>query len=329
MKKLLLLLILALCSMLHASAQQAISVLESTFKLGAFDSKDFYYAFAQGDKLSFSFQETTGNELKQVEIVEMPSSVKFADYKCKRIDEKTISVSQTGVYRFRFSNSAMTKRVCSISIKRTPATSALAGFNPKVESRIQKDTLFVSRSEIQKGKTDTLVQEIYNSTLNIQPFKPQIIEFVLPENTFSWSFYIGVGSKGQAEYNRARNAFLGAAGKAASYIPEYGPMAALALTGVSYFNQLQGEEDNVKYCFLPGPQSVKAYKEGKPYQSYKKGDVITEAAQIKNPLHGRSYLALENDNLLDPITVSLHITTVSLKENWTNSTVKEWFLLKK
>lgn len=329
MKKFLLLLFFTVSAVFVASAQQAISVLESTFKLGAFDSKDFYYAFAQGDKLSFSFQETAGNELKEVEIIEMPSSVKFADYKCKRIDEKTISVSQTGVYRFHFSNSAMTKRVCNISIKRTPATSALAGFNTKVETRILKDTLFVSRSEIQKGKTDTLVQEIYNSTLKVQPFKPQIIEFVLPENTFSWSFYIGVGSKGQAEYNRAKNAFLSAAGKAAYYIPEYGPMANLALTGVSYFNQLQGEEDNVKYCFLPGPQSVKAYKAKKTFQSYKSGNVINEAAQMKAPLHGHSYLALENDNLLDPITVSLHITTVSLKENWTNSIVKEWFLLKK
>lgn len=223
----------------------------------------------------------------------------------------------------------MTKRICQLGIKRIPATKSLESFNSKVETSFVNDTLFITRSAIIKQKTDTIIQDIYNSTVKVQPFKPQIIDFVLPEYTSSWSYYIGVGSKGQAEYVHAKSAFLGAAGKLAYYIPEYGPLAALALTGVSYFNQLQGEEDNVKYFFLSGHQSLKAYKTGNPSQTYRKGDVITEASPMKKPLRGRSFLALENDNLLNQITVKLLITSVSFKDSWTQSSIKEYFLLKK
>src|ERR1035437_8455181 len=88
-------------------AQTQITVVESTLKVGSFGDEVFYYGFAKGDQLIFSFEEINGKELKEIEITELPSSSKFMDYQSKKIDNKVINIAQTGIYKFRFSNSSI------------------------------------------------------------------------------------------------------------------------------------------------------------------------------------------------------------------------------
>ena len=86
-------------------------------------------------------------------------------------------------------------------------------------------------------------------------------------------------------------------------------MAELALSGVSYFHKVQGEH-NVKYWFLSDPKSVAAFHAKQPFNHFKMGDVVNEASQMKQPLTGKVYLALTNDNSVEPILVIIKVTAV-------------------
>jgi hypothetical protein len=177
---------------------------------------------------------------------------------------------------------------------------------------------------------DTVFTDFYSSTAFISSQNAlngnknsQIISFDLPLNTQSWAFYIGTGSEGKAEYERAQKQFVNSASKAALQIPGYGPMAALALTGASYINQVQGA-DNVKYWFLSSPEDVQRFNADITFYQYKKGDVVNEATQMKSPLKGRIYIALLNDNTIDPINVMIKATAMIVKENWGERTVEKF-----
>lgn len=310
--------------------QPAIVVAESTLKIGALGEEVFYYGFAEGDQLIFDFEEVNGKELKEIEIIELPSSSKYMDYKSKKIENKTIAITQTGIYKFRFSNSAISGRVCKFKIQRIPANEGTKGFNTSVYWRTLSDTTFFTEQEKYLVKADTSFSDFYSSNPQISSQNAlngnknyQVLDFVIPDNTVSWSFYIGTGKKGSEEYDKSRDAFLKTTASAAVKIPGYGAMAALALTGVSYFGKVQGE-DNVKYWFLNDANSAAQFQAGLPFTQYKKGDVINEACQMKYPLSGKVYLALLNDNTMDVLTVTIKATAVIVKEQWgTRPVVKQ------
>lgn len=93
--------------------QEPLDVTEQTIKIGGLKEEELYFGFAAGDKIVFSFQEADNKEMKEIEIVEYPNNSKFSDYKSKRIENKTINVTKTGVYVFRFKNSAIVGRICN------------------------------------------------------------------------------------------------------------------------------------------------------------------------------------------------------------------------
>src|SRR5215216_2933219 len=86
---------------------QKIDVSELTLKIGGTREESFYHGFAEGDQLVFNFEEVDGRELKEVEIIELPGASKFMDFKTTVIKDKTISIHRTGIYKFRFYNSAL------------------------------------------------------------------------------------------------------------------------------------------------------------------------------------------------------------------------------
>jgi hypothetical protein len=307
----------------HLFAQSTIDVSETTLKIGGLGGEEvFYYGFAEGDQLIFSFQEVNGKELKEVEIIELPSSSKFMDYKASKIENKIINVARSGIYKFRLLNSAVSGRICKVKIQRIPSSEATKNFNTSVYWRTVQDTTYTPTQEKYLVKSDTIAQEIYSSTPQISSMNAlngnrnfQIVDFLLPENTISWSFYIGTGNEGKAEYEKARTSFTQSAAATVSKIPGYGPLAALALTGVSYFSKVQGE-DNVKYWFLSDVKSVEQFYAGQSFMQYKQGDVITEASQMKFPLQGKIHLALWNDNTIDPIQVTIKVAVIQVIQQW-------------
>jgi hypothetical protein len=309
-------------------SQSTIEVAEKTLKIAGNGGEEvFYYGFAEGDQLIFDFEEVNGKELKEIEIQEYPGSSKFMDYKSKKIVHKKLSVAKTAVYKFRFTNSATGGRVCKIKIQRKPSKKEAIGFNTSVFWRTTQDTIYIPFEEKYLFRSDTFAKEIYSGNPQVSSRNAlngnknqQVVDFVLPENTVSWSFYIGTGKEGSAEFDRARADFLKSTVAVAKYVG-YDPMAILALTGISYFNQVQGA-DNVKYWFLD-ETSKALFENEQNFSDFKKGDVVNEASQMKTPLSGKVYLGLLNDNIMDPIKVTIKVTAVAVEQEWKTRIVQK------
>lgn len=336
MNKLSTFLILILFISANLWGQTPIDVAETTMKINGLGGEEIiYYGFSAGDQLIFNYEEVNGKELKEIEIIEFPSSSKFMDYKSKKIENKVLTITRTGIYKFRFTNTAVGGRICKVKIQRIPENESTKNFNTSVYWRTVTDTTYVPKQEVYLAKSDTIAQEIYSSTPQISSSNAlngnknlQVIDFMLPTNTISWSFYIGTGKEGKEEYDRARDEFAKTLASSAVQIPYYGPMVALALTGVSYFNKVQGE-DNVKYWFISDASNVALFESRQTFMQYKKGDVVNEASQMKMPLSGKVYLGLMNDNTMEPITVIIKVTAIVVNHELKTRTVKEMIVNKR
>ncbi|WP_207426599.1 hypothetical protein [Pedobacter sp. SYSU D00535] len=321
-----LLLMLALSQL--AFAQTLIDVTDQTLKIAARTEEDFFYSFAEGDKIIISLQELNEKELKSFEVVELPGNTVFADYKTTRINSKTLKANKNSIYKFSISNSSLSGRVCKLKIQRVPFRPANATHNTSVYREVRGDSVFFSITERYLKRSDTVAVSLVNqiakvssrSALN-QNSNQTIVDFTLPAGTVSWAYYIGVGTEGMKAEAEARSKFLNTSASLLSKFEGYGTMAALALYGINAFDKAQGD-DNVKYWFLPGWEQVQKYRRGQKFTHYKQGNVVNDAVQMKSPVTGKIFLALENDNLIEPIDVLVKVTAVQVKQQWATRTVR-------
>lgn len=323
--------VLVLCSF-NLVSTTPIEVADNTLKVGALSEEVFYYGFCEGDQVIFSFEEVNGKELKEVEILEWPSNSKFMDYKTKKIENKSINITKTGIYKFRFSNSAIGGRVCKFRIERIPSSEATQSFNTSVYWRTLYDTTYTPVQERYLVKSDTSAVMLTDQKAKVSSqnalngnSNKTIVDVTLPSGTISWSYYIGVGSEGEAAYTAARTKFVNASAGVVSKIPGWGPMGALALYGVNYFAKVQGE-DNVKYWFITDWDNVLLFESGNSFMQYKQGDVVNDASQMKSPLTGKLYLGLLNDNIAEPIDVLVKINAVTVIQQYGMQTIQKMSL---
>jgi len=325
MKKQLLFCILVLIC-IKVSSQSIVDVTETSFRLdGVSGEKILYYGFFEGDQIVINFQEKNGNPLKEFEVVELPSNMRYQEYKCTKIENKIVNVSRTGIYEFRLSNSALTGRICNLKIQRIPATEKSKDFNSTVFWKSRYDTTYIPHTEKYLIKSDTSSIEIYSSQVQLSSqaaingnSNRRLVDFVLPENTISWSFYIGVGSEAKKEYERAITEFAQTASSAMKFI---GPLASVALYNIPLIRGIQGE-DNVRYYFLDN-RNAELFNLGYPCKYYKGGDVTIEASQLSDPLKGKVFLGLMNDNMIETITIDIKVVAVVVDQEWGNREVKD------
>ena len=151
------LMVYGLLSVVVVYGQKPIDVAESSIKVGIKGEEMIYFGFAEGDQLIFSFEEASGKEMKEVEIVETPYSSKFMEYKTSKIDNKVIKIAKTGIYKFRFANSALLPRVCKYKIQRIPASPATQNFNTTVYFDEYNDTTYTNEVETFIDRSDTVI----------------------------------------------------------------------------------------------------------------------------------------------------------------------------
>lgn len=318
--KLFILLFLFSANSIITFSQTPVTVYESTLKIAGHKEETYLFGLAKGDKLVFNFEEVDGKELKEVEIIEYPSAPKFTDYKTSKIAGQIIPINKTGIYQFRLSNSSLGGRVCKIKIQRIPASPQTANFNTSVYWKMVNDTIYEGEKEAVKGKPDTSIVNItdqitkvhaaMNKTGNITSFN-----FILPYNTVAWSYYIGVNQEGMKVFSDAEKRVTQTAGAFVSHIPGYGPLAALALYGISYFKPLEAGE-NVEYWFVDEHNCMAIRKGEKKYAYYKKGNVVNDFSRMTRPLKGQYFLCLKNDNYLFGIEVTVKITAICVTPKW-------------
>src|SRR5688572_591380 len=180
-------------SVFTTHGQKPVDVAESPIKVGIKGEEMVYYGFAEGDQLIFSFEEANGKEMKEVEIVEMPYSSKFMEYKTSKLENKTIKVPKTGIYKFRFANSALLPRVCKYKIQRIPAGPATQNFNTTVYVDEYYDTTYTNEVETFIDRSDTVINNFQDRTIKVNPLTAPgsskvTFNFMLPENTIAWSY---------------------------------------------------------------------------------------------------------------------------------------------
>lgn len=309
-------------------SQTPVDVTENTLKVKGLGEEVFYFGFAEGDQIIFSFEEVNNKELKELEIVELPSSSKFMDYKTSKISNKIINVPRKGIYKFRFANSALGGRICKFKIQRIPSGEVTKNFNTSVYFRIVQDTIYTPVQEKYLISSDTVAQsmeafqKVSSQTAINGNTNRGLVEFILPDKTVSWSYYIGVGQESVDAFNKSNSNFLKSSAGIASAIPGYGSLAALAISGLNTFLGIQGK-DNVKYWFISDYENALKFQNGLPFMQYKQGDVISEASQMKIQLRGKLLLGLMNDNIREPIEVNVKISAITVSENWGLRTVQK------
>lgn len=280
--------------------QTPIDVYESTLKVKGMGEETYLCGLAEGDQLIFNFQEINGKELKEVEIIEYPTTSKFMDYRTNKLENKTINISKTAIYKFRFANSAIGGRICKFKIQRIPATEQTKNFNTSVYFKTVSDTTITNITD-QVAKVHSLMNSGGNKT---------ILNFTLPNNTIAWSYYIGVNQGGQETFDKATKEFASKAGPLLSSIPGYGPLAALALGGTSYLSQLQSGED-IDFVITDNV-NANLFNNGKAYRYLKSGKVLNDFSKMTIPNEGTLFVCLSNDNAVTGVTVAVKITAVSV-----------------
>lgn len=310
-------------------AQKKIEVADNSFGIPPTQTSYFYYGFSKGDQVIINFEETSGTKAESFELIEYPSSLKLIQQKIAKIKNKTVLISETGVYLFKISNPSSAVLKCKLKLQRIPQSEASQDFNTTVYWKNISDTTYKVSQERYVVKTDTAVIQLVDqiakvgskSVINSNAHKT-IVDFILPVNTFAWSYYIGVGTEGKKAFNQSREKLISGTAVIASKFEGYGTMAALALYGINMFNQAQGE-DNVQYWLISDDKNLESFKQGKIFKYLKQGNVINDASQMKSPLSGKNYLALLNDNLVEPIDVIVKVTAVTATPTWGTREVRK------
>ena len=309
-------------------SQTKIKILESTKKIPPLSEENIFFGLHSGDILVLNLEELNAKELKEIELIEYPSNSKFLDYKTPLIDNKQITISNTGIYKLRISNSAVSGRICRINIDRIPFENS-QNFNSTVYWKSVSDTTYYEEEETYLVRKDTSYQLVYTaspklgSQNSLEGTKPyQYLEFSLPDNTVSWAFYIGTGADAIKEYERAFKALSTQPEWIARNNPDFGPLSLLAVSGNSFFRKIT-TDDNVNYIVLPTNQ-VELRNANLEYTYFKKGDVYNDFHQIENKSVKNVTAIIKNDNTIDPIYVYFKVAAVVVNPIYDKRKVKKY-----
>jgi hypothetical protein len=319
------LMLYGLLSVLSAYGQKPVDVAESSIRVGIKAEEEVYFGFAEGDQLIFSFEETNGKEMKEVEIVEMPYSSKFMEYKISKIENKTINVARTGIYKFRFANSAIVPRVCKYKIQRIPAGPATQNFNTTVYFDEYNDTTYTNEVETFIDRSDTVISNFQDRTIKVNPLtapgsSKTTFNFVLPENTVAWSYYVCADKGGQQVYQEAVKSIIANSASVIEKFPKYGPLAAVALGAPSYLIRIDSGQ-HVNYWIVEN-ENADLFKNGEQFRFIKKGRGINDFSRME-PGDRAFDFCLHNDYKDVPVTVMVKITAILINEKFSSEPVRK------
>ncbi len=320
MKKIITVLLISLA--LFAKAQmQPFDVYESTMKVGGLGEETYVCGFCEGDQCVFNFEEVNGKELKELEIIELPSSSKFMDYKTTKIQNKTINITKTGIYKFRFANSAIGGRICKVKIQRIPASDATKNFNTSVYYKTIYDTTYTTEQEkylISKGyKVVTLQspeEHVINGGFNatVSTGKSRIIiPVVLPKNTVEW-YYTYSSYRDKAQIDKVKGV-LNLTGQLTKLIDETGTLNF----GIDMLTKPPGGDVCDIYLLDFANSGLFEAKEGfRSYAEGKRENIKSGVIKVKEVLTTNQYIGIKNPDSFYPINVVIEIAAITYEEQW-------------
>jgi len=306
---------------IESVAQIPIDVAESTFKLGGLKEEEFYYGFAEGDQLTFNFSEVNGKELKEVEIIELPSSSKFMDYKTKTIVNKTIVINRSGIYKFRFSNSAISGRVCKYKIQRIPSGEETKNFNTNVFWKTLYDTTYrtiqeryLVRKEF-KAVSIVPISDFYVNSGSNAVFKGGksriTIPVTLPANTQEW-YYTFSASRNKIDIDKAKSSFnlVGQLSKLVSG-------TSVLNIGIDMLTKPPG--GNVCDVFQLDFTNRSLFEAKQQHQYFLEGtrlNISSGVSKITGGANQTFYIGIRNPDEYYGIDIAIEVVAIVLEEEW-------------
>ncbi|MDZ4838420.1 MAG: hypothetical protein SGJ04_00285 [Bacteroidota bacterium] len=331
MTKFLLLIICGVwCQQLQAKPDK-IEVAVITKQLMAGETHIFYYAFADKDDIYISFRQKEGRGVVLINLIEYPATVRYS-FSSKNSEKAYIKDVKKGIYQFSVTNTAKQSCVIAIDIDRRPDTDYKRNFNSSVAFQTKYDTNYATRQEAFVIKQDTIatmvtdrVTRVHSRTTLDREESYEVVTIILPNNTKIFSYYIGVGEAGKKAYKEAVQKFVHSASKAATVIPEIGPLVSLAIEGVNFFTMSSGS-DNVRYAMFESEAELKKYIEPGTEKlpiPMKDGNIVSDQGRVTNAKKSNYYLYLKNDNIRDAIDVQVKIVAIQIVTQMGTRTVRE------
>jgi len=331
------LLIALLTVAFFSSAQKKVLVSEGSIKIAAFGEENLYFGFATDDKIIFSFSEENEKEIKEVEIIEYPSSSRYTDFKVSSAKEKTVTVNKEGVYRFRFNNNSITKRVCRYTIERIPGNELTRKFNTTVTWITKNDTIWKTDTKnVIVGYDTTYIKQTKKVAVSTEKHEELLLDkvqrvhsetnsngnktwlnFTLPANiktesetktVVAWAYWVGVGKEANEAWEKnVKSVSKLASGVASTYLT---PLGALAVgTVMQLILPTMGED--VSYS-LTDQQNKDLFMAGKQYYVSDQGKGVAGYKKITsaNQCQGTHYICLYNDNYVHGIDASIKVVAI-------------------
>jgi hypothetical protein len=219
-----------------------------------------YYAFDEGDEISFSLKVLNKKGTINIYFYSYPdNALVFSKQTEQEVADQKITIPQRGVYRFSFATNHIINRSAKFTIKRYLNSETARVFNTSV-----------------RIKYDTTYQEVLNSQVRVYSIRNEnnpnrtTVRINLPENTSYWVYWIGVGQESMnAMKSFAEQLSKGAAGLAGN------PIYALGFGLISKLPMFNSTA-TIGYRFSDHSNSVN-FLYGRPYSYYtfKEGNAVT------------------------------------------------------
>jgi hypothetical protein len=313
-----------------------ILVTESTISLNLEETEELFFSFAEGDIIEFDFEMVKGNNIKEIEVYELPNNKIFSEFKAEKISKKQINIRNKGLYKFKFYSSSLTKRVFKIKIYRIPADESTKNFNTNWKWKTIRDTIYtpytsdsitgyktIKYKEKVKEliKTENIEDILFNKSQRVHSFynenksytylrvdlPNQISTELKEEKVIAWAYWIGVGQEAQKAYQENAKS-VGDLAKGVTSI--YGtPLASLAVGTITELLIPKTGED-VFYTFIPDHENAEKFVNGQSYLQFDTGKGIAAYGKNSNRTQGTFYIGLHNDNQFQGIDVDVKVVAV-------------------
>lgn len=312
-----------------------ILVTEATISLNSKETEELYFSFTEGDIIEFQFEMIKGKHIKEIEIFGVLNNKIFSDFKVQKISKKQIHIRNKGLYKFRFYNSSITKRVGKIKIFRIPADESTKNFNTNWEWKTLRDTIYTpytvdsiigykkikyKESIRELVKTENVEDIIFNKSQRVHSYYNEnrssnylrvdlpdpIISELKEEKVIAWAYWIGVGKQADEAYQEnTKNLANGITSM-------YGtPLAGLAVGTITELLIPKRGED-VFYTFIPDYENAKKFINRQVYLQFDTGKGVAAYGKNSNRTQGTFYIGLSNDNKM--LGIDVDVKVVCIKE---------------
>ena len=324
----LLLLSLLLLSALVSAQIKPIELVETNFMVRNNNSETYYFGLAEGDKINFTAGAANGSSIREIEFLEYPNTTLFGQNNVSQIEDKTIEITHTGIYFFRFHQSGFLagKRYCNLKATRLPASEKTVAFNSVVYWEEKIDSVFYFEEEKYLQRCDTNVTEVLNQSIKLKrkgKSNRVSILFSLPLRTQNWSYYIGSGKEAVSSYNNAERQMI----FNYPYVKKYGLMTGIAFnSAISFISPINCIP--VSYTFFSKQEDQQAFMNGETNLSMIKKTSCLNFESRSDSIFGTQYIGIFNESK-KRLDVIVKITAVWIDQIWGVRNVRKVKLEKK